>query len=638
MDKYVVKDSVRNFVETCLKTGDIDTRFSGKAARAVEGTKAHIKLQKNNEEIYSDYQKEVYLSYEFNTENVTMIVEGRADGIITDKDSVIIEEIKSTYVPFSLISDQNILHWAQAQVYAYIYAKNNDINEITVRLSYVQLETDEVKSFEKKFTIEILEKFIDELINKYIKICLIVLKAQKKRNKTIKDSKFPFESFRKGQKKLLKNIYLTIKEKDVLFAQAPTGIGKTISSVFASLKSIGEGFGERILYLTPRESNKKAVEDTFNFLREKGLKLKTIVITAKEKICLNDKCECNPDACRYASKYYDKISDIIEQIICTENDISKEIILKYAEKYTVCPFELSLDLCKYCDAIICDYNYLFDPGSKLTFIQEMKGNIVLIDEAHNLAARTREMYSINLLKSSIMSCRKILKGKSIMLYKILGKINNEFISLRHICEETEKTKMYCNDRPDDLIKQIRMFIAQSEEFLVKEKKLAGYDEVLELYFDFNRFLTIAELYDTNFCTCIEIDRNEVNVTLFCINPSLIIKGIIDRCESVIFFSATLSPFTYYINIYGCSIESYRIKLASSFEKENLKVFVSPIDIRYRKRHQTLDLVAERIASFIKEEKGNYLICSPSYAYMDMLYEKLQSKNSIDNRLICQKKI
>ncbi|WP_244833972.1 helicase C-terminal domain-containing protein [Clostridium sp. BJN0001] len=638
MDKYIVKESVRNFVEFCLKTGDIDNRFSGKAARAVEGTKAHIELQKNNQKRYPLYQKEVYLSHDFITENVNITIEGRADGIIHDGDSIIIEEIKSTYVPYSLISDKNILHLAQAQVYAYIYAENNNIDEVTVRLSYVQLETYEIKSFERKFTIIDLKKIIEELISKYIKICLMILKSRQERNRTIKELEFPFESFRKGQKKLLKNIYFTIKEKKVLFAQAPTGIGKTISAIFASLKSIEAGFGERILYLVPKETNKKAAQDTFSFLRSRGIKIKTIVITGKEKICLNDKCECNPEACIYASKYYDKIRDVINEIIDAENDISKEIVLKYAEKYNICPFELSLDLSKYCDAIICDYNYLFDPGSKLTFIQEMKGNIVLIDEAHNLASRAREMYSINLFKSNIMKCRNILKGKSIILYRLLGKINSEFINLRHICEETEEKKIHCIDKPEELIKQIKRFVLESEDFLSKEKKLKGYDEILDLYFDFNRFMTVADLYDNHFCTCIEIDKNEVRVTLFCIDPSLIIRNVVDKCESTIFFSATLSPFTYYINIYGCDPQSYRVKLPSAFEKENLKVSISPIDIRYRKRQQTLDIVAEKIATFMKEEQGNYMIFSPSYVYMDMLYKKLESEKCIDNKkLIYQKR-
>lgn len=410
MDKIIIKESVRNLVEFCLKNGDIDNRFSG-SARAVEGIKAHQKIQEDNKKIYDNYEKEVYLTYEFEMENSVINIEGRADGIIVEENSIIVEEIKSTYKSFTNIDDSNEVHWAQAKVYAFIYGKQNNLKEIYIRLSYMQLETYEVKSFEKKFSMEKLEGFVFEILSEYEKFSILIFKQKYKRNESIKSLKFPFEEYRDGQRKLINISYQTIKENEILFTQAPTGIGKTISTIFPSVKAIGGGIGERIVYLTAKTINREVAEDTFEKLRQEGLCFKNITITAKEKICINDTFDCNPEKCIYAQDYYGKVKDAITYIIDHEERISSEILQKYAESYKVCPFELSLDISLYCDGIIGDYNYIFDPRASLGRLLESPGNIVLIDEAHNLIDRARSMYSASLCKSQIMQCKKITKGK-----------------------------------------------------------------------------------------------------------------------------------------------------------------------------------------------------------------------------------
>jgi len=391
MDKVIIKESVRNLVEFCLKRGDIDNRFSG-SARAVEGVRAHQKIQEDNGKIYDNYEKEVYLTHEFELDNSIINIEGRADGIIIEENSTIVEEIKSTYKSFANIDDSNEVHWAQAKVYAFIYGKQNNIEEIYIRLSYMQLETYEVKSFEKRFSIEELEEFIFEILCEYEKFVILIFKQKECRNKSIKNLKFPFDEYRTGQRKLINISYQTIKEKEILFTQAPTGIGKTISTIFPAVKAIGEGIGERIVYLTAKTINREVAEDTFGKLRQEGLCFKNITITAKEKICTNEIFDCNPEKCIYAKEYYGKVKDAILCIIENEERISSEILQKYAERYKICPFEFSLDVSLYCDGIIGDYNYVFDPRASLGRLIESTGNIVLIDEAHNLIDRARSMY------------------------------------------------------------------------------------------------------------------------------------------------------------------------------------------------------------------------------------------------------
>lgn len=635
MDKIFMKESVRNLVEFSLKKGDIDARFTG-SARAIDGIKAHQKLQGDNELIYEVYEKEVYLTYDFETVKSILKIEGRADGIIIEKDRIIVEEIKSTYKKFSYIDDLNELHWAQAKIYAFIYAKQNKTEEIYIRLSYVQLETNEVKSFEKKFEIEELEQFTLDIITEYENFHIFLYKEKYERDDSIKKIGFPFQQYRQGQRKLVNIAYYTIKEKEILFVQAPTGVGKTISTIFPSVKALGEGLGERIVYLTSKTINREVAEDTFRRLREEGLKFKTIIITAKEKICCNEIFDCNPERCIYAKEYYEKVKNAISYILKHEISISAEILQNYAKTYTVCPFELSLDLSMYCDGIICDYNYIFDPRASLTRLLENGNNIVLIDEAHNLINRARNMYSATLSKNQIMNCKKITKGKINKLHSILGKINSCFIDLRNECDNKEIEWFYEKESPKELNKYLKLYLKESEEFLIRGSKFEGYKDILQLYFDINAFISTMQLYDENYVTYMKKEIKDFKVTLFCVNPAKNLKEYLLKCYSTIFFSATLSPIRYYVNILGGDDKSYRLKLPSPFKKDNLKILVSPINIRYNHRKRTLGMVANKICDFIKKELGNYMIFSPSYAYMELLWDEILTHNIYEFKLIKQK--
>jgi Rad3-related DNA helicase len=635
MDKITIRESVRNLVEFCLKKGDIDNRFSG-SARATEGIRAHQKLQDDNEKIYENYEKEVYLTYEFEMNKSIINIEGRADGIIIEQDKTIIEEIKSTYKGFAYIDDSNEVHWAQAKVYALIYGKQNKLKDIYIRLSYMQLETNEIKSFEKRFTIEELEKFTLGLLNEYEKFSVLIFEQKSARNNSIKSLGFPFEKYREGQRKLINIAYQTIKEKEMLFAQAPTGIGKTISIIFPSVKALGEGIGEKIIYLTAKTINRQVAEQTFEKLRQHGLKFKSIIITAKEKICTNEIFDCNPEKCIYARDYYGKVKKVMLSILQNEDRISSEILQKYAKKYKVCSFELSLDLCIYCDGIIGDYNYIFDPRASLDRILESKGNIVLIDEAHNLIDRSRNMYSASLCKSQILSCKKLTKGKLNKIHSILGKLNSFFIDLRNECDHKDVEWFYEQDSPKELIKYLQLYLKESEEILVRGNRFEGYEEILQLYFDINAFTSTMQLYDENYRTCIEKTSQELKLTLYCVNPSKNLKEYLAKCYSVIFFSATISPIKYYVSMLGGNDGTYRLKLPSPFKKDNLKVYVSSINIRYTYRQKTLQIVKNKICDFVSEKVGNYMVFAPSYTYMELLYDEMEKYGIEGFELIKQK--
>ncbi len=635
-NKIIIKDSVRGIIEYVLKQGSIDDRYTG-STRALEGTLAHQKLQSNNEKLYSNYKKEVRLQEEFEIDNVTLIVDGRADGIIIEDNEVYIEEIKSTMKSLILIDeDYNQLHWAQAKFYAYIYSKQNELKKIIIRLSYFNLETEEVKSFDKEFMIDTLAEFVFKVINEYKKWVLLKSKLLKERNESIKSLKFPFENYRKGQKELAVACFNTIKERAVLFAQAPTGIGKTISTIFPAVKSLGEDRGSRIVYLTAKTITRTVAEESVNKLKDKSLKCKSITLTAKEKICFKEKTTCNPENCEYALNYYDKVNDAIFNILKEEDTFNRDKIEKYAKREMLCPFELSLDLSIWCDLIICDYNYAFDPRARLKrfFEEDVNNNILLVDEGHNLVDRSRSMFSAEIYKDKILKASKVVKGKAPNLFKSLNAINKYLIEIRKEVEEAEVNSIYKKEEYKELYKLLRIFMKECDEYLIKSVNTEGYDDIKDLYFEIRSFISISELYSKEYVTLVEKNKNDVKVKLFCVNPSKNLSNIVQGSYSTVIFSATLSPINYYIDLLGGNEKSYRMKLPSPFKKENLKIYSNPLNMRFKQRENNIDKVCELIYNFKEEEKGNYMAFLPSYQYLNKIFERYKELYGEEN-IICQ---
>lgn len=613
-----IKKSVREFVEVVLKSGSLDNRFKT-SARALEGVRAHQKLQQSNSEIYKNYEKEVYLKTDIDMDSFTLHLEGRCDGVIIDGESIIVEEIKSTYVPLrDIFEDFNIMHWSQGKIYAYMICKERNISKIYVQLSYYNLDSSEVKSFLKKYEFKDLATYLDGLAAYYKKYVLIEINHKQIRNETIKKIKFPFERYRDGQLNLVKACYGTIKEGKKIFLQAPTGIGKTISTIFPSIKAVGEGLANRIFYLTAKNVNRKVAEESLEILRYQGLVFKSIVISAKEKVCLNDKVNCNEEECLYAKGYYDKVKNIIFEIVEHENNISLDRLIFYAEKYEVCPFELSLDLVKWCDVVICDYNYIFDPKVYLRRIVDDEGenNIILVDEAHNLIDRGRSSYSAKLNKSKFLELRREIRGVMPNLYKGINKINKLLIDERRNCESQEKTSIFYKEVPKELCKELRKFNKEVEDVIVRKDKLRFPELLIDVYFDISSFLSASEMYGDDYVTYVDTDKDEVIISLFCVDPSKKLKGTMNKFRAVLLFSATLSPFQYFIKVLGGDVNDYRLKLKSPFPKDNLKVYLYKGNTRYSFRDKTLPEICSKIMNFVEIIKGNYMIFFPSYEYLN----------------------
>jgi len=597
-----IKLSVRELVEFIYKSGDINVRNLG-ADRAIEGIKAHKILQNQMGE---NYYKEYYLKDEFVLNDIIFLIEGRADGILIEDDETIIDEIKSTYTDLSLINDEySTAHMAQAKCYGYMYGLSNNLENISVQLRYYNLDTKEVKTIRQTFSTEELKIFFYSLLNTYIDWAETIINLRKERNRTIKELNFPFEKYRKGQRDFSVAVYLSIRSGKKLFAQAPTGVGKTVSVLFPAIKSLYEK-NTKIFYLTAKSSTKTIAFNTVKMMHEQGLRLRTTIITAKDKICFMDETKCEPEYCPYAKGYYDKLNVPLRETIKNDCMYDREFIEELGKRYELCPFELSLDLSYMSDIVICDYNYYFDPrvALKREDLFNKDKDILLIDEAHNLEDRVRNMYSPEIIKEEFYEVYKIIKAEN-SISKELFNINKKFINIKKSIDEAQILK----ESPEELINALRKFIAKAEKYFNERKNEKVSDELTDIYFKSIFFIKISEIAD-----------GKTMVKIFLIDTSHILKEIERNARSSIFFSATLTPLKYFRYLLGGEEDDYILKLSSPYDKENLNLMItSDISMKYTKRDTNIEKACEYINTLITEKKGNYMIFFPSYNFMNKVY-------------------
>lgn len=622
-DVPVIRISVRNLVEFILREGDIDNRISGGMDRdaMLMGSRIHRKIQRR---MGSDYHAEVPLKKEVVFDGFHILVEGRADGIITEQDKaepgITIDEIKGVLRELRFIEKPEPLHLAQVKCYAAIYAEQKGLEKIDVQITYCQMESEEIRRFVQSFETEELIRWFYELIGKYEKWARFEIEWKKVRNASIHETEFPF-SYRAGQRDMAAAVYRTILRKKKLFIQASTGVGKTISTVFPSVKALGEGIGEKIFYLTAKTITRTVAEQAFRTLSDNGLLIKVITLTAKEKICFCDETDCNPESCPYAKGHYDRVNDAVYDLLISENGVSRQTVEQYALKHRVCPFEMSLDLSVWADAVICDYNYVFDPNAHLKrFFSEggNKGYIFLVDEAHNLVERGREMYSAELYKEDFLEVKRCVKEYDKKIADQLDGINRLFLALKRECE----TYRVLESVSHISLKLMRL-LTEMERFLEEQEGGEKREKVLELYFRVRAFLNIHDIMDENYVIYSELEADgRFKVKLFCINPAVNLQGCLEQGNGTVFFSATLLPIRYYKNLLSVEEDDYAIYVESSFPRENRLILVGrDVSTKYTRRGPEMyRRIAEYILCTAKSRQGNYIAFFPSYRMLEEVYE------------------
>ncbi|MCD8132863.1 MAG: ATP-dependent DNA helicase [Clostridiales bacterium] len=681
-----IRISVRNLVEFVFRSGDIDNRVGRGVQREAmqQGSRMHRKIQKRMD---AEYRAEVSLKHETIMGHYVLSVEGRADGIFRREDagepafpsgkasmtlpgleSVVpsgedlkalperetpishvrndsdnrmencmyfIDEIKCMYANVTRLEHPQPVHLAQAKCYAYIFAAQNGLDRMGVQLTYCDLDTETIRRFEEIYSFDDLSLWFEKLIESYRKWADHQYEWNLIRRDSILPLEFPFP-WRPGQKKLAEDVYRTIAREKILFLQAPTGTGKTMAVVFPAVKAVGEGLSDKIFYLTAKTITRTVAKEAFDILKAAGYRGRVLIITAKEKICPLEETDCNPVHCPYAKGHYDRVNDAVFELMTTEHDYTRERLLSCAEKHQVCPFEMALDLSLWSDVIICDYNYVFDPNVYLKrfFAEGVRGEyLFLIDEAHNLVERGREMYSADLVKEDFLKMKRLLRSYSAKLASALEKCNRQLLEWKRECE-----RYTVLESVGSFAFSLMRLMSLMDEFLQRRAEFPERKEVTEFYLNLRHFMNMFERLDENYVLYTDFDGdNQFCLHLFCVNPAQNLQECLDRARSSVFFSATLLPVQYYKDLLSARADNYAVYAASSFQKERRLLFVArDVSSLYTRRNRTeFEKIAAYIRTVIQARRGNYIVFFPSYRYMEQVREVFSEQNSGDVDCVAQ---
>lgn len=625
MEQTLIRISVRNLVEFLLRSGDLDNRYSGRkdAETMQAGSRLHRKIQGR---MGSGYHAEVTLKYVAQLGDIAVSVEGRADGIREEDGHVTIDEIKGTYRDIHRMEEAVSVHAAQAKCYAFIYAEQNGLDEISTCMIYANLDTEETQYFIEDYTYTELRSWFWDLMDEYEKWVSFEIGWKRNRKASLQELTFPYE-YRDGQKELAVSVYRTILRKKRLFIQAPTGVGKTLSALFPALKAMGEDLGDKIFYLTARTITRTVAADALDILRKQKMRVKSMILTAKEKLCICEETECNPDACPYARGHFDRINEAVYDLWTNGPDsCTREVILAQAHKYRVCPFELNLDLSLWVDVVICDYNYVFDPNVYLKrfFAEGVKGEyLFLVDEAHNLVERGRSMYSAVLVKEDFLEMKRLVKGKSASLAQALERCNRHLLTLKRECEDGWQRL----EQIGSFSIQLTHLVSEMDHFLEKLEQEELRKTLTDFYFELRNFLNICDRLDENYEIYTELQGDgSFALHLYCVRPAVNLRMCLDKGLCTIFFSATLLPVNYYKDLLTGEMEDYAVYARSPFDTaKRLLLIGTDVSSRYTRRSsQEYDRMAEYVHQTVRRRKGNYLIFCPSYQMLEEIYERCRT--------------
>lgn len=614
--------AVRDLAYFTCRNGDLTIEtFSNREEN--DGKLAHKFIQSKYN---SNSKAEVYIKSEIKVNNNDYLLHGYIDGILTIDDKVVIEEIKSTNADLDLINlDDHKEHIAQAKIYSFLYCLNNSLDTINVRLTYINLGSYITKSFNQIYKYEELEDFVYKIIEEYDAFLTMVDNQSINRQKTINEISFPFKDIRLGQRDLMKTVYQALKDKEIVYAIAPTGIGKTMATIFPALKTLNKM--DKLFYLTAKGSGKNAPLDAMKILSKQGLKCKTIDITAKTKICNRKTTHCNPDDCPFAIGYYDRLKYAMLDIYDKYDIFDYNLITEVTNKHKICAFEFSLYLSYFCDMIIADYNYVFDPHAHLVryFDDDTYKSKVLVDEAHNLISRSKDMYSALIEEENVRKLRRLTNGLDISIRKECNKVINKLESFNEVVKEKA---IYVSDTLDlDLISAINVLINSIDNLISSyksnKKKIPNLDSILECYYELLGFRNVSDYFSKTHRFVVRVENEYIIVEIMCLDAgSFINDTITNSINGIVFFSATLYPIDYHMNLITHNNGKY-IELKSPFNPNNLDIIINNnVSTKYRNREESIDSIIENIEILVNSKPGNYMVFFPSYKYLEMVKDKL----------------
>lgn len=633
--------SVRELCERAHKSGNLDAR-NPRRSLSVGARLPETDPFAEDWRIEGEHT-EVLLCNTTTFRGIAVTVQGVADKVIRCGKDFVVEEIK---IAQNGRYPQGRDAFSRLRCYAYFLAAAQQLTFVTLRTRVVYKDGRDDEIIDKRMDKAELYSFYQGLLERVWSFVQWEILRRTELIPSVEGIAFPYKMPREGQTELAQATFRAIRKGRRLVAHAPTGIGKTMSTLYPSVKALGSGFCERIFYLTAKQNVRREAYAAAGKLFECGARIRTIILYAKEQMCLRDGgCKegcasaCNPISCPYARGYYDRCDGAILELLSRQNGFPRSILQDVARAHRICPYELSLDLSEQCEIIICDYNYVFDPAVSLRRYFDENGErgkyVFLIDEAHNLPDRVRDMFSCRLDATNFERVyARVNADADPRLEVLLGGFVMTLHRLSSLCRENAKktedgTKngYYLSREP------LRKFWEEAEKF---KQGIEGFlrsfpDHSLalplqELLSDVKKYLLLGCYYDERFLTYVQLLRGKITTEIYCLDPSGVIGTSLGRAVSSVLFSATLTPLDYFSDLCGCGKSADMLQLLSPYDPKNLCLTVMPsIDTSMEERAKSYKRVATMIAAAVSAKPGNYIVYFPSYDYMQHVQERFAQK-------------
>ncbi len=624
MSKPVVRMSVRAVVETTLHESDL-TPAASSARRMQEGAMAHRARQGSAPE--REYRKEVALSADYEGEALTLHVTGRADGIFLREDGVtVIEEIKLGAPDQMLVP----AHSAQAAMYGHMLLEGEEMDRVCLRVLYVDARGGPLAMYEE-------ERDRDSLRAGFETLCAAAcaweerkLVRRQARDASLTSLAFPFGEYRAGQRKFAANVYIALRERKRLFAQAPTGIGKTMAALYPALRAIGEGRCARAVFLAARTTGRRSAMDAMALITSAGARVMTAEITAKDKICPQPVRDCRPERCPLAEGFYDRLPGALAEALTLQR-LGRAEIAALAQRHQVCPFELSLEIAMLSDVVVCDYNYVFDPLVAMDRLMTGPGGAcLLVDEAHQLAPRVRDAYSAAVSLDELAQLRRET-GRT------LGRKNPLYRAHTRAMAALKALAQEDFERMDAPPKTLTDAMEHLREAAGEQLALGAGASAADSFSLAAGYCFAAERFDERYALLTSGAEKHARIELVLLTAAREILENTRRARGTVYFSATLAPFDAAQKMLGSEEGDACLMLPSPFDPAQLKARIEPIDIRYASREQTAPQVADAIAAHLRAHGGNTIVFFPSYAYMARIGELLLGQDALADEVFLREK-
>ncbi|MDT9632984.1 ATP-dependent DNA helicase [Pseudomonas sp. JV449] len=606
--------AVRALCEFTAKVGDLDLRFTPSPS-AQEGIAGHRTVASRRS---AHYQNEVALEGDYQQ----LTVRGRADGY--DPDANRLEEVKTYRGDLAAQpANHRQLHWAQAKVYGWLMCQKLGLTDIDVALVYFDIVGEGETLLNQRFQADELQAFFNQQCALFLGWARQEMQHREARDVAAQTLGFPHADFRPGQRTLAESVYKAVSTGRCLMAQAPTGIGKTIGTIFPLLKALAPQQLDKVFFLTAKTPGRQLALDAAKVLHASSdLPLRVLELVARDKACEHLDKACHGDACPLAKGFYDRLP-AARLAASKVRLLDQHNLRNVALDHRVCPYYLSQEMARWADLVVADYNYYFDFGAMLFGLAQLNQwrAAVLVDEAHNLVERARSMYSASLDQYSL----KILRDTAPEpLKKPLQRLNREWNALHK--DQVAPYQAYAS-RPDKLLQALNLCTsALGDYFNDHPEALSG--DLQAFYFEALQFTKVAELFNEHFIFDISKrqlggKRSSSTLCLRNVVPAEFIRPRLTAARSSVLFSATLSPRHYYADLLGLPTDTAWVDVESPFKAEQLQVrIVDAISTRFVHRQASLAPIVELIARQFALQPGNYLAFFSSFDYLQQVAQLL----------------